>query len=71
MVVTPLIPTHRRQRQANPSLQNEFQEGYTEKPCPQNKTKQKTKRGNKTNKFMKDLSINFLRKHYHMKVKVS
>ena len=50
----PLIPALRRQRQADlgvqgqPGLQSEFQ-GYTEKPCLKNKTKQ-NKKQNKQNK---------------------
>jgi hypothetical protein len=46
---TPLIPALGRQRQADfwvrgqPGLQSEFQDsqGYTEKPCLENKTKKK------------------------------
>jgi hypothetical protein len=52
---TPLIPALGRQRQADfwirgqPDLQSEFQDsqGYAEKPCLQNKTKQNTKKTNK------------------------
>jgi hypothetical protein len=57
---TPLIPALRRQRQADfwvrglPDLQSEFQDsqGYTEKPCLKNKTKQnKTKVRNYTSSW--------------------
>jgi len=55
----PLIPALGRQRQADfwvrgqPGLQSEFQDsqGYTEKPCLKNKTKQNKTKQNKTKKW--------------------
>jgi hypothetical protein len=52
----PLIPALGRQRKVNfwvqgqPGLQSEFQDsqGYTEKPCLKNKTKQNKTKQNKT-----------------------
>jgi hypothetical protein len=72
----PLIPALRRQRQADfwvrgqPGLQTEFQDsqGYTEKPCLENKTskqankqtKTKTKQNKQQQQQQQQKDINFL-----------
>jgi hypothetical protein len=68
-----LIPALGKQRQVDfwvqgqPDLQSEFQDsqGYTEKPCLKNKTKQNKTKQNKTNKQTNQIKVVHSGQHHH------